>query len=40
MGTLRNLPLGLKNAYFDFYAYFFTHGIAQNLSLIHISMTS
>ena len=30
MGTLRNLPLGLKNAYFDFYAYFFTHGIAQN----------
>lgn len=30
MGTLRNLPFGLKNAYFDFYAYFFTHGIAQN----------
>lgn len=30
METLRNLPLGLKNAYFDFYAYFFTHGIAQN----------
>ncbi len=29
METLRNLPLGLKNTYFDFYAYFFTHGIAQ-----------
>ncbi len=28
--TLRTLPLGLKNAYFDFYAYFCTHGIAQN----------
>lgn len=30
LDTLRSLPLGLKNAYFDFYAYFFTHGIAQN----------
>lgn len=30
LGALRTLPLGLKNAYFDFYAYFCTHGIAQN----------
>lgn len=27
---LRKLPLGLKNAYYDFYAYFCTHGLAQN----------
>lgn len=29
LDTLRSLPLGLKNAYFDFYAYFFTHGMPK-----------
>ena len=30
LGLLLKLPLGIKNAWYDFYAYFCTHAVAQN----------